>query len=401
MAAVPARFIPELLEIHAEELEYLWGQRRTALVSPEYTVREFVDLNGRIEAHVQGLLAVPRALPELLHPLLESDQRDAVFAAAYPLLRLDEPASVSRVLEAFGAAEGSRLAGLRDALGMCPNKGTTTAVEAQFAGKHEARAAAAAVVLANRRRLESGSARLDALLKSEDPSTATLAWRVVPLVDTREAAAARPFDAAIRDGAPPVRDAAFAAAAWTGQPWTLRLVRHLAASGDHLAVDWLAVLGTAEDLPFMLRCGRSRALGKDRCPLLARYGHPQAIELALEWMEDSDPAIAEAAGQAFARITGIDVRGERRTLPVADDADDFAREFALDVWLPDPRRARALWEQNQPRWRSGSRWCRGFDLTSGCSPEVLARLDLESRWEVGARAAAAGQRIIEPAPIFC
>jgi hypothetical protein len=118
-------------------------------------------------------------------------------------------------------------------------------------------------------------------------------------------------------------------------------------------------------------------------------------------MEDSDPAIAEAAGQAFARITGIDVRGERRTLPVADDADDFAREFAPDVWLPDPRRARALWEQNQPRWRSGSRWCRSFDLTSGCSPEVLAQLDLESRWEVGARAAAAGQRIIEPAPVFC
>lgn len=401
MAAVPTRFIPELLEIHAEELEYLWGQRRTALTSPEYTAREFVDLNGRLEAHVQGLLAVPQALPELLYPFLESDERDAVFAAAYPLLRLDEVASVSRVLEAFGAAEGSRLAGLRDAFSMYPNQRTTATVEAQFAGEHEGRAVAAAVVLANRRRLESGSTRLDALLKSEDPPTATLAWRVVPLVDTREAATARPFEAAIRDGAPPVRDAAFAAAAWTGQPWLLKLVRHLAASGDRLAVDWLAVLGTAEDLPFMLRCGRSPALGKDRCPLLARYGHPQAIELALEWMEDDDLAIAEAAGQAFARITGIDVRGERRTLPVADDADDFAREFAPDVWLPDARRARALWEQHKSRWQSGSRWRRGFDLTSGCSREVLGQLDLESRWEVGARAAVAGQRIMEPAPIFC
>ena len=73
MAAVPARYIPELLEIHAEQLEYLWGQRRTALTSPEYTLRDFVDLNGRIEAHVQGLLAVPQALPELLCPLIESD----------------------------------------------------------------------------------------------------------------------------------------------------------------------------------------------------------------------------------------------------------------------------------------------------------------------------------------
>jgi hypothetical protein len=316
------------------------------------------------------------------------------------LLRLDDAAVVSRVLEAFGAGEGPRLAGLRDALSMCLNQRTMAAVQAEFAGNHPERAVAAAVVLANHRRLEAGSARLDALLKSEDPLTAMLAWHVVPLVDTGEASAVRPFDTAIRDGAPPVRDAAFAAAAWTGQPWTLKLVRHLAAGGDRLALDWLAVLGTTDDLSLFLRCGRSPALGEDRCQLLARYGHPQVIELALEWMEDEDPLIAEAASEAFERITALDVRGERHTLEVADDSDDFAREFAPDVWLPDSKRARSLWEQNKSRWQSGSRWCRGFDLTSGCPREVLDQLSLESRWEVGARAAMAGKRIIEPAPVF-
>ena len=400
MAAVPARYIPELLEIHAEELEYLWGQRRTALTSPEYTLRDFVDLNGRIEAHVQGLLAVPQALPELLCPILESDERDAVFAAAYSLLRLDDAAGVSRVLDALAVAEGPRLAGLCDALIMCPNQRTMAPVEAQFAGNHQERSVAAGAVLANRRRLESGSPRLGALLKSDDPQTARTAWRIVPLVDTREASVARPFEAAIRDGAPPVRGAAFTAAAWTGQPWMLELVRRLSASGDRIALDWLAVLGTTEDLPFMLRCRRSQVLGKDRCPVLARYGHPQMIELSLEWMEDDDPAMAEAAGAAFTRMTDLDVRGERHHMTLTGDADDFAREFAPEVWLPDSKRARALWEQNKSRWQSGSRWCRGFDLTFACSPEVLGQLDLESRWEVGARAAVAGQRIMEPAPVF-
>lgn len=396
-----ARHIPDLPAIHAQELEFLWGQRRAGLGSPDFTMRALADLHERIEAHLQGLLVVPQALAPLLDPLLECGERDVVMAAAYGLLRLGAPAGVARVLSAFANARGEPLAGLRDALSACPARGTAVPVEAQFRGDHDERAVAAAVVLANRGVLESDSSRLAPLLTSADARIAELAWRAVQLADRPESAAPRPYRVALRDGAPPVRDAVLAAAAWTAQPWLLDLVRGVAAGGDRIAARWLAILGTPEDLPFMLRCGHSQALGTERCRMLARYGHPQAIALTLEWMRDPDPGMAQAAGEAFERMTGLDVRGERRTLPVAHDADDFAREFAPDIWLADVQRARVLWEQHRTRWQAGTRWCRGVDLGSDCTREVADRLDLQSRWDAGARAASAGRRILEPPQVYC
>ena len=39
------RYIPDLLTVHLEELEFLWGQRRLALYSPRYFLRDFLHLN--------------------------------------------------------------------------------------------------------------------------------------------------------------------------------------------------------------------------------------------------------------------------------------------------------------------------------------------------------------------
>ena len=95
MAAPAPRlhYIPELLEIHADELAYLWGQRRAAIFDARYTLPGFLELNERVEAHLAGLLAVPGALPGLLGKRLTAAQdRDEAFAAAAGLLRLPHPA---------------------------------------------------------------------------------------------------------------------------------------------------------------------------------------------------------------------------------------------------------------------------------------------------------------------
>ena len=47
-------YIPELLEIHADELAYLWGQRRAAIFDARYTLPSFLELNERVEAHLAG-----------------------------------------------------------------------------------------------------------------------------------------------------------------------------------------------------------------------------------------------------------------------------------------------------------------------------------------------------------
>src|SRR5438034_6232480 len=104
-----AAYIPDILEEHVEELAFLWGQRRTALRSPRYTVRAFAHLEERIAAHLQGVLAVGgEALPLLEDTLRHGDSQTA-FAAAYALLHHGDATAVGRVLEAFRHAEGPPL----------------------------------------------------------------------------------------------------------------------------------------------------------------------------------------------------------------------------------------------------------------------------------------------------
>ena len=81
MTAARTRHIADLLQIHAEDLAFLWSQRREALVSRKHMLREYGELNERIEAHLQGLLVPgPAALVDWLVPQLAGVDRDDVFA---------------------------------------------------------------------------------------------------------------------------------------------------------------------------------------------------------------------------------------------------------------------------------------------------------------------------------
>ena len=107
MTVARARHIADLLQVHAEDLAFLWGQRRDALTSPRHTLREYGELNERLEAHVQGLLiARPAALVAMLQPQLTAPDRDEAFAAAYALLRLAEAESTRTVVVEFSRASG-------------------------------------------------------------------------------------------------------------------------------------------------------------------------------------------------------------------------------------------------------------------------------------------------------
>lgn len=396
-----ARYIADLLQVHADDLAFLWGQRREALTSPKYSLKEFAELNERIEAHTQGLLVpAPAELQAMLAPRLVSTERDEVFAAAYALLRLNEAASTRSVLQEFSRAQGPALAGLRDALSFAPHALFGAEVQKVLDQAEPPLAVAAAVVLANHRLLDGASPRLAALLQDEDPLVCALAWRVAAVVDAKAAQPpTRPFDLALTHAAPAVRHAAWSAVAWSGQAQRLPLLRERAIGGDAIAQHWLSVLGAQDDVPAVQKAALAIEDASARCALLARFGHPSALNALMRWMGGDDVALAVASGEAFTRITGIEIRGQRSTLPVPDDADDFAREMAPAVWLPDVAKARAAMEKHSADWASGVRWCKGARLDAAITREQLAQLDFEARWDAGARAALAGQRLSTPAPI--
>src|SRR5689334_8253202 len=125
--------IADILEEHPEAVAALWGQRQGALASRDTTLPALVDLEERIEAHVQGLLVAGGRLLPLVEAGLEADESEAAFAAAYPLLRLDWDEATRPVLERFPGAQGPLLQGLKAALCHGPGGRTLSAVREALA----------------------------------------------------------------------------------------------------------------------------------------------------------------------------------------------------------------------------------------------------------------------------
>lgn len=394
-------FMPALVISHAEELAYLWGRRRKALYSDTLTVPDLQHLQERIEAHLQGVAVAAEAAHELLGDGLQSDDQDEVFAAACALLRSGSMHAVTEVLDAFHSASVARLSGLRDALAITPHPGTTAALTAALANRRSpAQAVAAAAILVTQRRLDCDDATLLGLLTLDDADLAQQAWRVLPhlpaeCLQTREL----PYAAHLQSASPTLRDSVLTAACWRNEPWVESFVHKLAAHGDVFGLTWHAALTRQPPDPIWQK-GLDSLPGPQRCSLLARAGHPDAVAQLIGTMSDADPATAAAAAGAFQRVTGFDVSGTRQTIAPKDDADEFEREFADEVWLPDQNRAQQLWSRFERQWRTGSRWCRGHEISSSLSSTAQTVIDLAARWDFGMRAALAGARLIPPPPVI-
>jgi hypothetical protein len=394
LARPRARHIPALLEAHAADLAFVCGQRRAALHDDEHTQRSYADLCERLEAHVQGLLCAPaEALLAQLQPDLAGDDADGAMAAALALLRRGDAPLQEAVLQAFGAARGARLQGLCEAFALAPASPALEALQPLLAAAPSTTAAAVAAPMAQHRRLPPDDARLTALLRDADPATQALAWRAARAVDAMAARGRRPrreLAAAVAHADARVRDAAWSAAAWSGTGSLAPTLRERAAGGDAIALRWLAVLGSVDDVPLVQRATLAMPTGRARCELIARHGHPSGLNALVRWMAEADEGTQVAAGEAFEKITGLDVRGERREITPPEDADDFTRAMAPLAWFPDADRARTLLLQHTATWSAGQRWRRGHCLDAPPAPEATRALDMQARWDIAARSAWAG-----------
>src|SRR6476659_7168319 len=86
-------YIPEILEEHYEELQFLWRIRTSALRSPRFTRPQLAKFEERIEAHVQGMLVVGESMRDLVEPGLAEADPTFAFVAALELLRLNRQAT--------------------------------------------------------------------------------------------------------------------------------------------------------------------------------------------------------------------------------------------------------------------------------------------------------------------
>lgn len=393
MHPAPRSFLPDIFEQHLEAIGFLWGRRRSALRSPDYTLAEFCDLEDRITAHLHGVLAAGDLALPILEDRLSEDDPLLVFAAAHALLHHESEATVARLLDAFAQSADARLAGLREAFCHGPARALLPQIEQLYHAAATPVATAAAEVLAFHSALRATPQDTERLLRDEDPRVRQRGWLLIGYLGAR--VEPKTYAAAMRDRDAAVRRTALHAGAWCGEPGILPACRKLAtdAPAESLdALELLAILGGPEDLPRFRALGDTRELGPLRFRPLGTFGQPALMDTVLDGIADPDPATAVAAGAAFAKMTGQGVDSDRRAkLPPEGGGapDELEAEFQEEVTLPDPELARRMWERVPP-WARAGRLCRGLDVSAQLTPEAFAALDMESRWEVCLRARYSG-----------
>jgi uncharacterized protein (TIGR02270 family) len=384
-------YIPEILEEHYEELQFLWSIRRTALRSPSFTLRDVAKFEQRIEAHLQGMLVVGERMRDLVEPgLIEADP-NLVFASAFALLRLDRPATTRLVLDHFAVATGPALNGLREALCHAAPSGALDELESLTRTLNPASATAALEVLVWRALKPPAIERVRPFLASELSAARQSTWRILALLGSP--ADAKDYSAAMRDDDPIVRTEATWSAGWARVPGILALARRYAdtPAAEHLELyRLLAALGTREDLARIECLANDDTIGPPavRVGLLGSFGHPRSASDLIAKMANGDPAVAVAAGEAFRVMTGTDVSSiiTAKLPPIAPTGDAaLDAEFAEQVRLPDAERARAAWSAMKGQLLNAERICQGQDISRGATVEQLSAFDLASRWYAAVR----------------
>lgn len=108
--------IPHIIDQHAEEAAFLWLLRHNAIYAPHYNLKDLAKLDGRIEAHIDGLRIAGDYGWEACCHNLEFKERGEIFAAAVLAL---EGNLIERINKVYQVAEEApeTLTGLISAFG--------------------------------------------------------------------------------------------------------------------------------------------------------------------------------------------------------------------------------------------------------------------------------------------
>lgn len=361
---------------HAQDAAFLWGQRTRAVGDPRYTLDDLAALDGRVDAHLEGLLVAGEAGAAACLREVEAQRSGAVFALAVLAFSTGRRAWMSAALTAVDAT-GAAPAELISALGWLGFDRVAKSVELLLRAPSAAhrRMGMAACAVARR---DPGEALRHAL-GAADPALRARALRAAGELRRRDLG--ERIGAQLDDTVDEVRFWAAWAATLLGLPegvsvlWEFTQAAH-ARTTRALEMTLRSVpLAQARELVRSL----ARRAGLERLVVMATgmVGDPVSVPWLIERMED--PALARLAGAAFVTITGIDlsyadlVRQPDQT-PALDEAallPPVDCEASLD-W-PSAALVAAWWKENGRRFASGTRHLAGRPIDAGCAIEVLMR----------------------------
>lgn len=372
---------PDIVEEHFDELEWLWEQRDRNIASPEWTLRDLAQHEGRAEAHLDGLRLSELHGVELAREALKKTDVYAVAAATLVLFEAHSSECHELILDTFRGGEAESVAGVRTTLRHCDITPFASALEEILKDPDPHRAASAAHVLAFSRRPAPG---LEPLLDQEDPGVRILALGAAARLGELYP---RSIAAAVESPDPGVRRAGLEAAGHLGVQGLIRHVRAAAAresDPDPEAVYFLGVLGNPEDLALLQSLLRRSELAPTSLAAIGAMGQVAGIPLLLELMEDQTLGVPATA--AYKRITGAtNVEGQMPAPAEVPEGEDEAEDLP-----PDPGKARADWEKRADSMASGVSWQMGVPIPEDHFLHDHPELTLEARRDLYLRLRARG-----------
>ncbi|RKH40282.1 TIGR02270 family protein [Corallococcus sicarius] len=381
---------------HLDEAAFLWTQWELALGSPDFVLAEVAGgEEWRLRAHLEGLaLAAPAAIPRLLVPALQSEERGRLCAAGQVLLGLGAPEADRAVWELLVEGPEETTEALLRAAGLSQRAGLTQELAGRLSQlKPESRPAALDCLaslghvppaLLQGSGLDEAPAELAAALRAARFMDRAVA---VPLVQRGLRESGAVLDAALRTGLVlGLRDA-----------W-LRC-RQLTAEGTPeggLSLVALATGGEASDWEVLIRALSSPELRDAAVWALGFSGQRVAAEALLGVLRNGGGALA---AEAFAAITGMppDVgapppAGEDEDGGTLPEVPARTGSFPPPTMAPGEWQAGAVeawWSKARSRFEPGRRYLRGAPWTPEATLKALMSEPMHRRavlaWELAVR----------------
>ena len=298
----------DIVEEHLEEASFLFGQWELIGSAPDYVFPEVAELEARLGAHVDALvLAGLPASQRMLEKALMEEESSRVAAATLALLG-QGARGTSTVLEHLRVGSGpSQRRGITSAMRTCERRDLASHLLPWMEGG-EPDLQALLLGLLGHWRVSPGPV-LQRLLVSSDPQVQAAAFRCaaqVPVPVELEI-----LQQGLSSPEPRVREAALETGMVLGckEAWIacLAIVKaHDQAA--RLPMLMVAMGGGPKEQVLLLDALAVSALRQDALWALGFCGRVQAADASLSMMDDEDPFVARLAGEAFASITGLDLK---------------------------------------------------------------------------------------------
>lgn len=370
----------EVVEQHAEEASFLWLLRDDAVRAPNYNLQDIADLDERVEAHISGLRVAGDVGWEYCEAGLEKEEPGEVFAAGVIAFEGTDESRIQKVIE-IACSEPELGRALGSALGWLTFEQARTHAESLLRSE-DTKAVRIGFTGFAVHRQDPVSFLIDAITSSDLDLRARALKAAGELGKTN-------IIGLLLDALSDVDETCKYYAAWSagrlGQrdDRVINALKEIALSGEDYCERAADMVMRVLDVISAKTWYQELLKNPDtaRCAVIGAgaLGDPELIDDLFLLMEKKETA--QAAGEAFSMITGVDIEYEDldgkepkgfQAEPVEEaENEDVEMDPDEDLPWPNSELIRIWWNQRRNNYRPSTRYLGGNEMTTGSLKGVL------------------------------